>query len=108
MLSRIIDCKIQPGHVREFREIVSSELLPQIKQQPGFVDAIESVDAADGHYVCMTLWQTRADVERYDGGLFKEVATKLMPMMNGEASVSTLEVDNSTVHNISAGRAAAA
>lgn len=108
MVSRVIDCHIRPDRLHDFRDRVTSGLLPRIKEQPGFVDAIESIDASDGHYICLTLWRSRSDVERYDDTLFKEVAEELMPMMTGAPSVSTLEVDNSTVHNISAGRSAAA
>jgi len=108
MISRIIDCTVRIDRMDDFRSLVTSNLLPRIKEQRGFVDAIESINADDGHYVCMTLWQSRSDVERYDEGLFKEVANELMPMMQGAPTVSTLEVDNSTVHNISAGREAAA
>ena len=47
-------------------------------------------------------------MKRYDSGLFQEVATGLTPYLSGEPRVETMQVENSTVHRIAAGRSAAA
>jgi len=55
----------------------------------------------------MTLWKTKSDVENYENGLFKEVATGLTPLMQGNPAVQTLPVENSSMHHVKAGKAAA-
>jgi hypothetical protein len=107
MISRLVSCTIDPAHITEFQTTLNKQLLPRIQAQQGFVDNIESLDPATGQFSCMTLWKTPDDVERYDKGLFQEVAGKLSGLMRGAPTVQTLPVENSSVHNIRAGRAAA-
>jgi len=107
MYSRIVNCTIDPAKVGEFKAALNNEFLPRIQAQPGFIDNIESLDPATGQFSCMTLWESAADVENYDKGLFQEVAAKLGPVMQGAPTVQTLPVENSSVHHVRAGKAAA-
>ena len=106
MYSRIITCTIEPSRIEEFRAVLNREFLPQIQKQPGFVENIESLDSATGEFCCMTLWNSKADVENYDRSLFQEVAAALGPMMQGAPVVRNLPVENSSVHRVAAGQAA--
>jgi quinol monooxygenase YgiN len=108
MISRIVSCNVKPERINEFRSALKTEVLPNITRQPGFVDLVESLDTATGQFVCTTLWNSRTDVENYDKSLFQEVAQVLVPMMNGQPEIKTLAVENSTVHDISSGKSAAA
>jgi quinol monooxygenase YgiN len=106
MVSRIINCTIDPAKVDEFRNALNNQFLPRIQEQPGFVDNIESLDPATGKFCCMTLWETAADEANYDKGIFQEVAASLGPLMVGNPTVQTLPVENSSVHAVRAGVAA--
>ncbi len=108
MFSRIITCNITPAKVAEFKTKLNDEFLPRIQAQPGFLENIESLDPATGQYCCVTLWKSESDVKNYDSGLFPEIAAKLGPLMDGSPAVQTLPVENSSVHHIRAGKAAAA
>ena len=107
MISRLITCTINPAKLNDFKNALNNQFLPRIQAQPGFVDNIESLDPATGQFSCMTLWKTASDVENYDNGLFKEIATSLMPLMQGNPTVQTLPVENSSAHHLKAGKAAA-
>jgi len=107
MFSRIVSCTINPAKVNEFRTALNNEFLPRIQSQRGFVDNIESLDPATGQFSCVTLWETAADVEKYDKGLFQEVAAGLVPLLQGNPTVQTLPVENSSAHHVRAGAAAA-
>ena len=107
MFSRIVSCTIDPAKVNEFRTALNNQFLPRIQAQPGFIDNIESLDPATGQFSCVTLWQSASDVEKYDQGLFQEVAASLAPLMQGNPTVQTLPVENSSVHHVRAGSAAA-
>jgi quinol monooxygenase YgiN len=107
MISRVITCTIDPARASEFKSALNDEFLPRIQSEPGFVDNIESFDSATGKFCCMTLWKSASDVENYDKGLFQEVAAALGPLMQDSPNVQTLPVENSSVHNVKAGRAAA-
>jgi quinol monooxygenase YgiN len=106
MYSRTVTCKIDPSKINEFRSTLNQNLLPRIQAQPGFVDNIESLDATTGEFSCMTLWNSKSDVEAYDKGLFQEIAAKLSPVMVEGPAVKTLPVENSSAHRVAAGKAA--
>jgi quinol monooxygenase YgiN len=108
MISRIVSCTIKPDKIHEFRNTLKTEVLPNITRQPGFVDLVESIDTASGVFVCTTLWNSRQDVEHYDQTLFQELAQRLMPLVTDQPDIKTLTVENSTVHDISSGKSAAA
>ena len=107
MFSRLTTCTINPAKVNDFRNALNNQFLPRIQALPGFMDNIESLDPATGQFSCMTLWKTKSDVENYENGLFKEVATGLTPLMQGNPAVQTLPVENSSMHHVKAGNAAA-
>jgi hypothetical protein len=105
MIARIVTCTVQPARVNEFRKLLNEQLLPLVQSQPGFVDNIEALDPNTGQFSCTTLWKARTDVEAYDNGVFPEVASKMSPLLQGNPSVQTLPVENSSTHRV---RAAAA
>ncbi len=107
MFSRIISCTVDPAKVNEFRNTLNNQFLPRIQAQPGFLENIESLDPATGEFSCVTLWKSASDVENYERGLFREVASNLIPLLKGNPVVQTLPVENSSVHHVKAGAAAA-
>ena len=106
MITRIVQCQLKTDRIEQARQALLTEVHPKLRQQPGFVDVIESLDPATGKFVCMTLWKTPEDVRKYDEKTFPEIAQKLTPLVNGEVTVDTLTVENSTIHRIAQGKAA--
>jgi len=106
MFSRIVDANIRTDKLNEFKTTLNREFVPRIKQQPGFVDLVESVDPASGHFVCMSLWKTQEDLDRYNNTLFQEIATAVTPLLSDPPKVHSGKVENSTVHKVAAGQAA--
>ena len=107
MFSRIITCTVNPAKVSEFKTALNNQFLPRIQSQPGFLENIESLDPSTGQFCCVTLWKSAADLNSYEKGLFQEVAAKLVPLMQGNPTVQTLPVENSSVHHVRAGSAVA-
>jgi hypothetical protein len=93
--------------VNDFKTALNNQLLPRIQAQPGFLENIESLDPATGQFSCITLWRSKEDVDRYDQGLFREVAEGLTPYLQSQPTVQTLPVENASAHNVRAGKAAA-
>ncbi len=108
MISRIVDCNVKSDKLNEFTSKLANTYIPRIKNQPGFVDVVESVDSATGHFVCMTLWRTKEDVERYDRSLFQEIAQGITPLLTETPQVHTMAVETSSFHRIQQGKAQAA
>jgi len=107
MISRIVTCTVDPERISEFKSALNDNFLPRIQSQAGFIDNLESLDPATGEFCCTTLWESATDVQNYDQRLFQEVAAALTPLLKDQPTVRTLPVENSSLHNIKAGRAAA-
>jgi quinol monooxygenase YgiN len=107
MIARIITCTVTPSKVAEFRTLLNNTLLPKVQSQPGFVENIDALDPNTGQFSCTTVWQSRTDVENYDNTVFPELAAKMSPLLNGNPSVQTLPVENSSVHHVRAAAATA-
>ena len=100
MISRVISCTIQRDKVDDFRNAINYDYLPRIQAQPGFLENVESCDPETGKYLCLTLWNSEADVKRYDEGLFSEIAARIGPMIAGAPEVFTLPTENASAHNL--------
>jgi hypothetical protein len=106
MYSRIVEINLKTDKLNEIRNTLDSEVLPTIKRQPGFVDAIETLDPATGHFFCQTLWKDQQSLERYANDVFPTFEPKLQKFINGEPKQYTMQVETSTIHQIAKGRAA--
>lgn len=106
MISRITEVTVNPNKLNEVRRALDTQVIPTLKAQPGFVDAVESLDPATGQLVCVSLWKTREDADRFGQQVFPELGEKLQPLALEQPRVRTLEVQTSTVHKIAASKAA--
>jgi heme-degrading monooxygenase HmoA len=107
MYTRIVHCTVKPEKKTEFDRTLTNELLPRIKQQPGFIDVVEMYSQTNpNEFVCMTFWKSQEAVNRYTSELFPTVVQRLTPTLSGEAKVDTYSVQTSTPHRIAAGKAA--
>ncbi len=97
MYTRVVRANIKPEKLKEFKQTLTNELLPAIRSQKGFVDAVEMYSGSQ--LVCTTFWKTKEDVERYSAGLGAQIIDAAKPFVtNTEAGI--YEVENSTVHKI--------
>src|SRR5512141_2150725 len=103
MFSRIVQCTLKNNRLDEARQTLNTDVLPQLRKQPGFIDVIESLEPNTGHFVCMSLWRTREDADRYGNTEFNRIATRLREFVTDEPTVNTYQVETSTIHNIAKG-----
>ncbi len=107
MFTRKVECNLKTTKLNDARRVLTNEVQPLLRNQPGFVDVIEALEPETGHFVCMTFWKTREELDRYDRETFPRIADKLSPYLTEQPTVQNLQVENSTIHNIAAGKAAA-
>ncbi len=106
MISRITECTVNPDHLDQLRTALDTVVIPTLREQQGFVDAVESLDPESGELLCMSLWQTREDADRFDQNVFPKLSEQLGSLALEEPTVRYLEVQTSTVHKIAASKAA--
>ena len=107
MFTRIVEYYVKPEKADEFRDRVKHLVLPVLQSQPGFVDLIGlSSEDEPERMVGISLWNSRADADRYQQDHFEQIMNSVRPLLVDEPSIEGYNVDASTVHGIAAGKAA--
>ena len=66
MFARMLEFSVKPERKVELTKTVRNEIIPALKSQPGFVDALElERDVENTEVLLISLWRTKADAERY-------------------------------------------
>ena len=105
MFTRIVQCNVKSDSVPTVQDALVQQVIPLIRQQPGFVDVVESLNSETGQFVCMSIWKTQEDSDRW-GEKLGQLAPALQPLVEGKVTVSTGKLETSTAHNVAAGKAA--
>ena len=107
MFTRIVECYVKREKAEEFRDRIKNLVLPVLQSQPGFVDliALSSEDEPE-RTVSISLWNSRADADRYHQDHFEQIMSSVRPLLVDEPSIEFYNLDASTVHGIAAGKAA--
>jgi len=107
MFVRIVETDLKPETEKEARATLSEQVLAILRDQPGFVDEITLLsDETPHHLVALSFWNRREDAVRYHTNHFEEVTALLRPYIESTPTVRTFNVEESTVHQIAAGKAA--
>ena len=108
MFVRVVEATAKLGKRNEITTILTSDLLPLLKKQQGFVDAVGlSGDTRPDEGVTLTFWTTKDDAEKfYATQKFKsKILDRITPLLEG-MKVRTFNVETSTFHKIAASKAA--
>jgi len=82
-------------------------VLPILKKQQGFQDELILVSNTDHNKVlAISFWNKREDAERYHHEQFSRIAETMRPFLDGEPQVGNYDVNISTAHHITLGKAA--
>ena len=107
MYTRVVELTTKPGKARELSRTISDKVLSLLKSQPGFVDEISLIsDQNPDQITALSFWKTREDAERYQRETFPKVNDLIRNHVDGTPQVRTFDVDYSSLHKISAGKAA--
>jgi len=108
MFTRIVECTVKPDKKEEMQQRLRNEVLPLLQKQPGFVDEVGLTSDHDPErMVAISFWKTREDAERYQRETFPRVQDTLKTCLKGSLKIETYNVEESTIHRIAAGKAAA-
>jgi len=109
MFARLVEATAKPDKKNEITTILTSDLLPMLKKQQGFVDAVGlSGDTSPDEGVTLTFWTTKDDAEKfYATQEFKtKILDRITPSLLEGMKVRTFSVETSTFHKIAASKAA--
>jgi len=108
MYARIAQLTAKSGQVSNLDQAVRDRLLPMLKQQPGFIDALGlHSDTESNQFVGITIWKSKEDAEKslasQPGQQFRE---SIRPLLESDPVFRTFDLEISTVHNVGISRAA--
>jgi quinol monooxygenase YgiN len=107
MFTRVVEIRTKPGKTRDFSATLNEKVMPILRKQPGFVDEITLISNTEPDRVlALSFWQSQADAERYNSEQYSNVTEILKPVLDNTPRIQTYEVDTSTTHHISKGKAA--
>jgi len=97
--------QIKSNSAVELTRIIEKEIIPLLRKQKGFRDAITLVAAERSQAIAQSFWDTKEDAEAYNRTGYPEVLKALSKVLDGTPKVQTFEVSNSTFHRIAAAQA---
>ena len=102
MFARTVSLQLKPNSVTEFTQTIENDILPLLRKQPGFQDAMVFVVPGGTEAVAISVWDQQAHAEAYARGAYPHVLRAVAKLVEGTPQVSTYEVAHSTYHTIAA------
>jgi heme-degrading monooxygenase HmoA len=102
MFARTVRMQLKPNSVAEFTRTLENDIIPLLRQQPGFQDEIVFVVPGGTEAVSISVWNQQANVDAYARGTYPQVLKAVANVVEDTPQVDTYEVSNSTFHKIAA------
>ncbi len=108
MLARVIETTLKGGKRQQGLRLIQDELVPFLQKQPGFMGYQTGSRESDPNYVfSATFWQSKQDAENcYATPAYNSIVAKLRPLLSADLRPVFYNVEISTTHQISVGKAA--
>ncbi|MCZ7625499.1 MAG: hypothetical protein C3F12_06145 [Candidatus Methylomirabilota bacterium] len=100
MFARKVCVKLRPGSSVAFSRTLQSEILPILRSQEGFCDALSFVSGERNEAIAISLWDGADSAEAYHRETYPQVLQALEGVIDGEPQIHAFAVSNSTIHKI--------
>lgn len=102
MFARNVSIRLKPNTLTEFTQTFEKQVLPLLRKQPGFRDAITCAYEGHTEVTAISLWDSREQAETYNTAAYPQVVKSLEKVLDGDPTVRVSIVVNSTFHKIAA------
>jgi heme-degrading monooxygenase HmoA len=107
MFTRVVELRTKTGKTKELSTTMNEKVVPILRKQPGFIDEITLISTLDPERIlALSFWQDEADATRYNTEQYPMITDMLGSLLETTPTVQTFNVDLSTTHKISKGKAA--
>ena len=96
MYTRSVSMKLKANSALEFTRTLEKEIIPLLREQPGFQDEISLVSVGRNEAVAISFWDKKESAEAYTREKYPDVLRILSKAVEGTPRVETFEVANST------------
>ena len=100
MFARQVSLQLKPNSVVEFTQTIAKDIIPLLRQQPGFQDEIACVVPGGTEAVSVSLWDHKERADASHHRTYPVVLSVLVNVVEGTPPVHTYVVSNSTFHKI--------
>ena len=100
MFARTVAVKLKPGKLAEFTRAMDNEILPWLRKQKGFLDAITLAVPGGREVVAISFWDHAENAQVYNSTGYPEVLEILKKLLAGTPHVKTFDVVSSTLQKI--------
>jgi hypothetical protein len=100
MLARTMQMCLKPHSKKEFRRTMEKEIIPWLRKEEGFQDEITFLVSDGLGAVGISLWGHEEVIGAYDQQIYPKMLKALTNIVQGNPTVQTYEVANSTFHTI--------
>ncbi len=101
MFARIITVDVKPGQAANYAAAVD-RVIPIMRTFAGFRDEIVMLSHDGKHGAAISFWDSAEQAKAYDREGSARVLEMMSPYFDGTPVLTTYDVTNSTVHQISA------
>jgi heme-degrading monooxygenase HmoA len=102
MFARTVSLQLKPNTAAEMTQRLDNEVIPMLRKQKGFHDAITLLGTGGTKVCSISLWDDKQSAETYNRETYPEVLKILGRVTEGTPQVETYEVTNSTLHAVAA------
>lgn len=101
MFVRNVSLYLKPHSLPKFLSLMDSEVIPLLRKQKGFQDAITLAVPGGREIVAMSFWEQEENAKLYTATGYLEVLKIVDNLLDGTPHVRTLDVVSSTFHKAS-------
>jgi len=98
MFARNVRLKLKPSSAIEFSRLFEMQILPVLREQAGFLDAMTLVSGERSEAVAISFWDKRESAEAFSRTSYAVLLGRLAGVLAEPPDVSTLVVSSSTPH----------
>lgn len=92
---RNVSFTVKAGKTAEFNKVLTNEVLPTMKSQPGFRHELGMLNGHEA--VGLSVWVDKASAEKYDTAVYPTILKKLSPWIEGTPKVTNYDLAVSTL-----------
>jgi hypothetical protein len=100
MYARNVSFHLKSNMLADYTRTFDKDILPLLRKQNGFKDEITFSGPNGIDVTAISLWDNKADAEKYNTNSYPEVLKTVARFIEGTPKVQTSEVVNSTFHKI--------
>ena len=100
MYARNVSFHLKPNMLADYTRAFDKDILPLLRKQNGFKDEITFASSNEIDVTAISLWDNKADAEKYNTNSYPEVLKTMARFIEGTPKVQSSDVVSSTFHKV--------